>query len=98
MQKKDKDGRDIIFILDYMQRAGMRASREQCKWVVDYDFWMDFTRAYDGQEARLMAFGLQRERTPSQSNRSSRRASSERRRSDESRRSSGRRSNGSRGT
>ncbi|ERF68169.1 hypothetical protein EPUS_05250 [Endocarpon pusillum Z07020] len=98
MQKKDSDARDIIFILGYMESASVRASKEQCRWVIDYNFWMGFTRAYDGQEARLMAIGLQRERTPSHSNRSSLRASSERRRSDESRRSSGSGRNNARGT
>lgn len=61
----------------------MRANKQQCRWVVDYDFWMDFTRAYEGQEAVLEAAGLQCERAPNDSNRSSRRASSELRSSSE---------------
>lgn len=78
MHKKDVDARDIIFILGHMRRTGTRPGKEQCQWVVDYDFWVDFTRAYDGQEARLMAVGLQRNQTPSPSNRSCRSTSSER--------------------
>lgn len=78
-EKKRIDGRDIIFILGYMRRENIWATSQQCRWVVDYDFWVDFTRSYDNQEAMLTAIGLQRERTPSNSNRSSRRASSERR-------------------
>ena len=86
MQKKQTDGGDIVFLLGYLRRAKIRATAQQCRWVIDYDFWTEFTRAYDGLEAVLLAIGLQRERTPSNSNRSSRRASSERPRSSERRR------------
>jgi hypothetical protein len=78
IQKKEIDGGDIVFLLGYMRRANIRATAQQCRWVIDHDFWTQFTRAYEGQEAMLRAVGLQRERTPSSSNRSSRRESSER--------------------
>ncbi len=65
--KKMKDGGDIVFILDYMLRHSMRAGREECRWVVDYRFWTDFTRLYPLQKAKLTAIGLQRDPIPGSS-------------------------------
>jgi hypothetical protein len=71
---KAKDGRDIVFILDYMLKKHIRPSREQCRWVVDCRFWTDFVGIYPDQEARLVAIGLQRDPTPAHSTASSARA------------------------
>jgi hypothetical protein len=85
VEKKAKDAQDILFILSFMLRNRITATKEQCRWVVDYDFWKEFTRDYEGQERRLAAIGLERDRTPSNSNRAS---------VDSRRRSSGSRSSG----
>jgi hypothetical protein len=71
---KAKDGRDIVFILDYMLRKRIRPCREECRWVVDCRFWTDFVGFYPGQEAKLTAIGLQRDPTPANSTTSSARA------------------------
>jgi hypothetical protein len=38
---------------------GIRASGEQCRWVVDYQFWTEFTESVPGAEEKLTAVGLQ---------------------------------------
>ncbi|KAF1961308.1 hypothetical protein CC80DRAFT_589703 [Byssothecium circinans] len=70
------DANDLFFIIDYMKERQIRPDRRRCRWVLDYDFWTTFTRAFEGAERLLLDLGLQRDATPSDSNRSSRRASS----------------------
>jgi hypothetical protein len=71
VKMKAKDGYDILFILDFMVKNGMMARKEQCRWVVDYDFWKGFSHDFEGQEGSLTAVGLERDRTPSSTNRAS---------------------------
>lgn len=79
-QKKASDAQDIIFLLDYMRRNGLVPDRQQCRWVVDYDFWTAFCGSYQGAEERFQRLGLQRDPTPSSSNRGTRNSSMEIRR------------------
>ena len=75
-QKKITDANDLVFIMNFMRSRNVRADPRRCRWIVDYDFWIQFTRDFEGTEAKLRSIGLNRDPTPSQSNRSSRRASS----------------------
>jgi hypothetical protein len=79
-QKKASDAQDIIFLLDYMRRNNHVQDRQQCRWVVDYDFWTAFCGNYQGAEERFQRLGLQRHRTPNASNRGARNSSMEIRR------------------
>ena len=79
-QKKASDAQDIIFLLDYMRRNNHVLDRQQCRWVVDYDFWTAFCSSYQGAEERFQRLGLQRDRTPNASNRGTRNSSMEIRR------------------
>ncbi|KIM94595.1 hypothetical protein OIDMADRAFT_60374 [Oidiodendron maius Zn] len=79
-QKKASDAQDIIFLLDYMRRNGLVPDRQQCRWVIDYDFWTAFCGSYQGAEERFQRLGLRRDPTPSSSNRGTRNSSMEIRR------------------
>jgi hypothetical protein len=74
--KRTTDANDLVFILNLMRSRNLRVDARRCRWIVDYDFWTQFTRDFEGTEAMLRSIGLNRDPTPSQSNRSSRRASS----------------------
>jgi hypothetical protein len=80
-QKKASDAQDIIFLVNYMKKSNARPDRRQCRWVVDYDFWTAFCSSYQGVEADFQKLGLQRDATPSSSNRGTRNNSAELRRS-----------------
>ncbi|KAI9844810.1 MAG: hypothetical protein M1837_005228 [Sclerophora amabilis] len=73
--KKINDANDILFIAAYMKKTQMRANKNSCRWVVDYDFWTMFCRDFQGAENTLRALGLERDPTPSPSNRQSRASS-----------------------
>jgi hypothetical protein len=75
-ERKQKDANDVLFILDYVRRHRSHVNPRYCRWVVDYDFWVEFTGIYQDTEAQFVAIGLQRDRTPNGSNRQSRRSSS----------------------
>jgi hypothetical protein len=79
-QKKASDAQDIIFLLDYMRRNDHVPDRQHCRWVVDHDFWTAFCGSYRGAEERFQRLGLQRDPTPSASNRGTRNSSMEIRR------------------
>ena len=70
------DANDLFFIIGYMRKCHIKLDRRRCRWVVDYDFWTTFARDFQGAERQLQDLGLKRDATPSNSNRSSRRASS----------------------
>ncbi len=71
-EKKANDANDIIFIVNYMRKNHIYTNRHECRWVVDYDFWTTFCTQYEGAEGAFQAINLQRDATPSSSNREAR--------------------------
>ena len=69
------DADDILFLAAYMRRHRLSARRNESRWVVDYDFWTLFCSAYRGAEQAFQSIGLQRDATPSSSNRQTRNSS-----------------------
>ena len=80
-QKKANDAQDIIFLVNLMRKNNKIPDRRQCRWVVDYDFWTSFCASYQGAEELFQALGLQKDPTPSSSNRGTRNSNLETRRS-----------------
>ncbi|THV51033.1 hypothetical protein BGAL_0126g00230 [Botrytis galanthina] len=76
-QKMANDAQDIIFLLGYMKKKNYKLDKRHCRWVVDYDFWASFCATYSSAERNFHALGLQRDQTPSSSNRGSRHSSME---------------------
>ncbi|KAI9834807.1 MAG: hypothetical protein M1819_002893 [Sarea resinae] len=75
--KKSSDAQDILFIVNNMRMNNLVTNRNECPWVVDYDFWTEFCQRYPRAENDFRSLGLQRDATPNSSHRSSRsRASS----------------------
>jgi hypothetical protein len=91
MEKKGNDAADILFIIANLNRQRTKVSQQECRWVVDHDFWSTFCPLYEGVEGSFQALGLQKDETPNPSNRASIRSSMERRRSSLSSRGSSRR-------
>jgi hypothetical protein len=56
--QKAADCECIAFLLKYMVSKRSRASSEQCRWAVDYQFWSEFTEYAPGIEGMLKAIGL----------------------------------------
>ena len=69
------DANDILLIADLMQRQRVPARSSDCRWLTEYDFWTTFCSGYMGAERVFHALGLQRDKTPSASNRESRNSS-----------------------
>ncbi|TGO68777.1 hypothetical protein BOTNAR_0020g00510 [Botryotinia narcissicola] len=76
-QKMANDAQDILFLLGYMKKSNYKLDKRHCRWVVDYDFWASFCATYSSAERDFHALGLQRDQTPSSSNRGSRHSSME---------------------
>ena len=72
-----KDSNDIIFILRYMKQNRISADRRECRWAVDHDFRAELAILYPSGEAMLDSFGLPRDKTPKEENRSDRESGSQ---------------------
>ena len=79
LQKRADNAADFFFVVEYMRKHRIGVNRKTCRWVVDYDFWTTFCNDFEGAERALRAPGLQRDPTPSSSNRETRNSSSTRR-------------------
>jgi len=62
--QKAEDVDDIEFLLSYLSRDDGRVSRGDCRWVVDYQFWTEFTRDRPRQAPVLASLGLTRDPAP----------------------------------
>lgn len=76
-QKMSNDAQDILYLIEYMKEKRYVPDKRHCRWVVDHDFWTFFCGDYTTAERDFHALGLQRDQTPSSSNRGSRHSSME---------------------